>query len=112
MKPWRERIAEARERGRFSSEDRVAWGSPDTCMVGEQRERYGMDFPLSMLIPEDEIPRKHFDRFGALLSLQGCILRSISRNDFNAAEALLDAIENQALNLKRQCGESQLVGTD
>lgn len=91
MKTWRERIAEARERGSFSREDYEAWQNPKTCLVGEQRQRYGLDFPLHMVIPIG--PTEH--------GLQVQIVYAIARNSFDEVERLLDMIEDQALNLKR-----------
>lgn len=104
MKTWRERIAEARERNTFTQEDTAAWVSAKTCMVGEQRERYGIGFPLCMGLPLDAVPAAYL---GRLLppennTLQFRILTAIHRNDFDAAESLLDAIEDRALELKRE----------
>jgi len=43
MKNWDTRIAEARERGRFTVEDRELSREWFTCACGEQDERIGLD---------------------------------------------------------------------
>lgn len=92
MKPWRERIAEARGRGKFTKEDLLAWKSLETCMVGEQREKYGVFFPLEMGIPSEHLKGW----------LQTKIAKAILFNNFAEAEHLLDLVEDRALTLKRE----------
>lgn len=98
---WRERIVAARERGRFTEEDVAAWRDARTCLVGEARAAYGMYFSLEMGLTPEEIPAKHLGDMGGA-TLQWRTKRSLSLNDFDAAEALLDAIEDRALALKRE----------
>ena len=93
---WRERIAAARERGAFSEEDMALWGEGDTCFVGEQRVRYGILFNLDMT-------GTGLTSLGPnTTDLQVNILRAIGANDFDAAERLLDHVEDRALILKRE----------
>lgn len=93
MKTWRERIAEARVRGRFNDSDRRAWADGNTCLVGEQRERYGLNFNLEMT------------RIGPNVDsyeLQTSILIALDDNNFDEVERLLEHIEDRALELKRE----------
>ena len=98
MKPWRERIVEARGRGGFTAEDKAdATGSWLTCAVGEQRALYG---ETVVLLDRQAQPRDlalqrlggtDRDGFGA----------AVFRDDFDLAERRLDAIEDRTLTLKR-----------
>ena len=89
---WRERIAAARAQGAFSEDDSVAAGDYTTCAVGEQVKASGgvLSWQAFSVEPKSE----HCDgmRF----------MRAVHGNDFDAADMLLDAIEDRALELKRQ----------
>lgn len=98
-KPWRERIVEARARGSFTKDDSFDVGCGETCFVGEIARRYGVDYyalgyqnapPFSERVPEGMHE----------LTVQPIFV--VSWNDFDAAERLLDAIEDRALALKRE----------
>lgn len=98
MKTWRERIAEARERGAFTDKDYRAWANFHTCLVGEQRQRYGIWFPLEIF----KEPQPWFlSEPNGVRTLQFTLARSIHANDFDTVERALDAIEDRALELKR-----------
>lgn len=98
MKPWRERIAEARERGAFTDADRYmaaenGWG---TCAVGEFRAQYPEVIKM-LAIAEEETPQDYSLRrngidFGLAVGMQ----------EIDVAEILLDKIEDRVLELKRQ----------
>lgn len=95
---WRERIVAARERGKFTMEDIFLWLKPNSCFVGEQRERYGLWFNLEMTGIGDFVPCGPF---------QTAVQSSLMRNDFDEAERLLDTCEDRALALKRTSSEPQ-----
>jgi len=96
---WRERIAEARERGKFTTEDRALAGEWATCAVGEQAVRAGhetitarVDFAALMARP--------------LMTWDDCdgqrFFEAVMAHAVNEADRLLDAIEDRALQLKRE----------
>lgn len=102
-KTWRERIAEARQRGGFDRDDMDAASCWLTCAVGEQRAtlphvvtyipaRY---LSRSRLRPADPELRK-------LGSARWGFYGAVRRQDFDGAEKILDAIEDRALVLKRE----------
>ena len=98
MKPWRERIAEARARGEFTTEDMtLATRSWCTCAVGEQLALYGEEVVMFL---EGGPADPTLWRLGA--SRTPGFGQAVERNDFDAAERLLDAIEDRALELKRE----------
>lgn len=86
MKTWRERIVEARERGRFTVEDRCAWRNLTTCPAGEVAARYGKT-------PEGP----WLDLWYLGNDMDALMLAS----DFAGAEGLLERIEDMALEFKR-----------
>ena len=90
---WRERIAEARERGAFTQADRDLWSQHSQCFVGEMRARFGLHFNLEMT---------KVDTYCECGPLQKQIQRALRGNDFDAAERLLDEVEDRALQLKRE----------
>lgn len=90
---WRERIAAARERGRFTEDDRIRIQDYRTCMVGECSAPLGEnawwqhDELRGMGVagwPDERSPGW-----------------AINTNDFDLAEQKLDAIEDHVLQLKR-----------
>jgi hypothetical protein len=96
MKTWRERIAEARERGKFTDEDRQDAYHPCTCGVGEMETRFGLE--------DDPRVNAVFYR-NTNKQWEGLAFRfpeAIAVDDFDEADRLLDAIEDRALALKRE----------
>ena len=94
---WRERIADARERGTFTPQDYSDIGGFLTCAVGEQHARLPevvvyRPSRLGFDQPEDE----ELDR----LALD--IYRAVHADKFTYAESLLDQIEDRVLQLKRE----------
>jgi hypothetical protein len=100
---WRERIAAARERGRFTQDDTRAGASWETCAVGEQHAMY----PTVVVMAESALwlgttigpADDTLFRLGDAISGFG---DAVARNDFNKADVLLDAIEDRVLQLKRE----------
>src|SRR5687768_10940983 len=103
MKTWRERIAEARDRGRFTDADRAAWASPMKCLVGETVRQMWGEYDsgvwcrvnwsnYSLGVPHDALQD----------SLQEGLCDALLTNDFDFVERRLDAIEDRALELKRR----------
>lgn len=89
---WRERIAAARERGAFTAKDRSDIGHVTTCFLGDCSRRSGLHWEV---LCSDA-------RAFALARAFGPIVLSVYANDFDAAESLLDQIEDRALQLKRE----------
>jgi hypothetical protein len=92
MKTWRERIMEARARGTFTRDDRRLAGPFGTCMVGECQERFGVSVMSLTLEP----PYQSLTYAGAQF------FSAVNRDDFDAAERIMEAMEDHALQLKRQ----------
>ena len=108
MTTWRERVAEARARGKFDHRDLVDAGLWATCAVGEQHAAlpsvvvYAHDEPvdgvlLSLGGYHGRLPDGSFDLFAE----GDRFLRAISDNDFAMADRCLDQIEDRVLQLKR-----------
>ena len=99
---WRERIAEARERGGFREyEKEDADCSWDRCAVGEiRREHRGLVVIIDGR-PADNALWDLGRGFGAAVRFL---------NDPSVAEKFLDAIEDRALELKRASAASQPEG--
>lgn len=106
---WRERIAAARQRGKFTTADvHLACGCGwRTCAVGEQAAPYPELWrtlapfsafeteSISVLIPIDPV----------LIWLGGNSRgfgKAVRTDDIDEAERLLDAIEDRVLELKRE----------
>lgn len=89
MKSWRDRIAEARKRGGFLvSESELArdWAQ---CAVGEVASRYGL--------------RSRWWGCPWGLTVLGCrFFGRVRHDDVAGAEMVLNAIEDRALQLKRE----------
>lgn len=91
MKTWRERIAEARERGYFTAEEYDLARDGNTCAVGEHWLQLGYT---------------RTDRYIQVFYGAGnpgeTFLGAVGLNDFVAADQILDQIEDLALQLKRE----------
>ena len=92
MKTWRERIAEARERGEFSDEDASLSANWSTCAVGEQHALYPEIITYRMGV-EQKIPIH-----SELIRLGGCrdggFNQCVTENSIDIAERRLDEIED------------------
>ena len=100
---WRERIAAARVRGRFTEEDIALFGGTHTCLVGEYAatlaEATGVNFHLGwMRIAGGTLEEASVRQYQ--------IRRALVANDFDAVEAHLDYFEDRTLGLKRQAGSA------
>lgn len=96
---WRERIAAARERGRFTAEDRTLAGSWETCAVGEQRHQHPavvLVIPGHLDLPAD------FDLQVLGGRAVGGFALAVQYNRPHDADVALDAIEDRVLQLKRE----------
>jgi hypothetical protein len=107
MTTWRERIAEARQRGGFTAADREDIWLYSTCFVGEQAKA----MPDVVLLTEGSTPFSQGVKGSPipvdeiLWTLGGHAAPTVRiSNDPDAAERLLDAIEDRALELKRAHG--------
>lgn len=101
---WRERIYEAKTRGQFTQQDLWEAGvvtaeGPNygysRCAVGEQADLYG-----GHLFFQDEINRRRV-LDDHLLNLGSSFAGAVAIHNFDKAEALLDQIEDRALEIKR-----------
>jgi len=98
MKTWRERIAEARARGWFTHEDRKLSSDILTCAVGEAMARYGLGDSWA-----NDRSGDHTTIEGAgLFQLAGIFPVEVLCNRFDDVERALDAIDDRALQLKRE----------
>ena len=86
---WRERIEEARKRGFFTADDKWTWASTTTCPAGEAVRAYGLRATSGFYHP-------------VLHPIGDAMWDMIETNNFGGADRLLDAIEDQALKLKRE----------
>lgn len=103
-KSWRERIQEARVRGKFTEEDYANSANWLTCAVGEQQAA----MPNIVLVkrctcrPGCTVTGNPGDEF---LDRDGInFLDAVKAHDCDRAERLLGAIEDRALQLKREHG--------
>lgn len=99
---WRERIAAARVRGRFTAADIEAAGeSWTTCAVGEQWRLHPLVVRMS-----DECeccrPQPYDPDLGRLGGGPDGFGMAVCHQDIDRAEALLDQIEDRVLTLKRE----------
>ena len=97
VKPWRERIAEARERGRFTGDDwHDAW-DPERCAAGCLRGSVieaGVDGVTYRRALYADPPDTN--------GLAQRFPSAVGRHNFDEAERVLDAIEDRVLQLKRE----------
>lgn len=92
MKTWRERIVEAKERGKFTEDDKMQMGMNGTCMAAEAASGVGKD-PVRAV--KDAEWRELWD-------IGDLALRAVCKNEINKAERYIDLIEDMALELKRR----------
>lgn len=91
---WHERIAAARERGRFTEDDRELADSWVDCACGEQ---------------SDDIPRNQFTgepKDLLLVKLGRLFQATVSDNYFDEAEYVLENIEARSASLLAEMGVS------
>ena len=91
MMTWRERIIAARSRGRFTQDDVSDALSPDRCAVGELEQQGILTFKETL---------QFYENFGGS-GLGAEFTAAIFGGTVDRAEALLDQIEDQALEIKR-----------
>jgi len=97
MKTWRERIVEARERGKFTEEDVRLASSGATCAVGEVALTLGKTFADLVWGPSGKCGDK-----GPMYGLSADFTTAVYAGRLDMAEDRLDAIEDIALQLKRE----------
>lgn len=102
MTTWRERIAEARERGKFSDHDRWLASASSTCAVGEVCAG-AVGYVRYIETALDGEARSAGWTLGTSHSAR--FTSAVYGNEFDEAESLLDAIEDRALALKRSLSE-------
>lgn len=93
---WRERVAEARERGTFSPQDKDEVWNWQCCLVGEQHAQHPEVVVYAVV--DDSVPRP-LDP--VLYDIGNKAVNHVSGDYFDAADAALDAIEDRVLQLKR-----------
>jgi hypothetical protein len=93
---WRERIVAARAAGRFTDADQRFAASWMTCAVGEQRHAHP---DVVVALQPDSWVFDPIDR--ELYTLGVRFPRAVLTHDVDAAERLLDQIEDRVLALKR-----------
>lgn len=91
MKTWRERIAEARENGKFTQEDQKAWLVLETCPAGELVDRFGLRHDPAKI---------HHKELHAMGTAIGHHLYTPC--DIDAFEDAFDNMEDRAIQLKRE----------
>src|SRR5437867_12347418 len=93
---WRERVSRARERGRFTEEDRRQAARWSSCAVGEHVRHHPTLIKLEYGCPVDvELGRLGTIFFAAVLG-----------HDAPRAEAALDRLDDRVLELKRRAKTS------
>lgn len=98
MKTWRERVAEARERGKFTEVDRIQAYRWASCAVGEQHRLY----PLIVRYEWDEPRDGQLYTLGLGGSTRKGFAFAVDENLFDLADQRLDQIEDRVLQLKRE----------
>ena len=86
MKTWRERVADAKERGRFTDQDVDLAADWNSCAVGEQHALH----PFIVKLFPTNMFQEGFD-----------FITAVSDDRIDEADALLDRIEDRVLQLKR-----------
>lgn len=103
MKTWRERIAEARERGWFTEQDRLDAGRWCSCAVGEQWAQMPAVIVYTNVDRSDPAWRNGGpSKYDDLLDWGSDFPQAVCGNDYDRADHLLDLIEDRALQLKRE----------
>ena len=96
MTTWRERVAEDRGAGSFSRASQALWCDSDHCPVGEGVARFGFEaFTARWEKAWDAVD-------GGESGFSYRFLHAMHQNDFDAADSILDAIEDRVLVLKRE----------
>ena len=97
MKTWRERIAEARTRGGFTKDDTAAASGIWTCAIGEVMGDRWEIFVTTPLHGEEYAP-------GWTIGVHqsAAFTGAVLSGDVDTAEKYLNAIEDRALQLKRE----------
>ncbi len=93
---WRERIAAARDRGRFTKRETKLAESWHTCAIGEQHQQLP---DVVVYMPDSDKTASPDDPH--LCRLGHDFYRTVMRGCADDAEALLDQIEDRVLQLKR-----------
>ena len=96
MKTWRERIVEAKAAGHFSAADLEDIRCAARCFIWEVAQPLNLSYSefLSALYGKHGEPQ--------LLDEEGAAIAAIEIDDFEGAHAALSAIEDRALQLKRE----------
>lgn len=102
MRTWRETVIAARKRRGFTAEERTSAESWVTCAVGEHHAA----MPTVVVYTAGHVLDYEEPGDGQLLDLGGDFYDAIFEDDFDAAEKLLDAIEDRVLQLKREGGSA------
>ena len=89
---WRERVIRARERGRFTEEDRRQAARWSSCAVGEHVRHHPTLINLEYGCPVDV----ELGRLGTI------VFAAVLGNDVPRAEAVLDRIDDRVLEIKRR----------
>ena len=101
---WRERIQAARERGKFTKRDRQYWESVADCPAAEMSNATGLGayghHPRQGR--QSQVWCSQASHPECLWTLGNALGQIMDANDFDAADRLLDAIEDRALQLKRE----------
>ena len=98
---WRARIAAARVRGAFTDADIDCAEHPGVCAVGEVAERTGLGY----YVVDFEIEWNYANGV-AMHPADGLFPCLVRQNRIDEAERLLFAIEDRALQLKREAGSA------
>lgn len=100
MKTWRERIAEDRAAGKVSVGSLSAWTNSVTCPVGTGVAAFGvMEYSAEWAERFEQVDKTD-DRMG----FSGLFLRALQDKDWDAADRILDEIDDRVLELKREAG--------
>src|SRR5262245_53026082 len=104
MKTWRERIAEARERGSFTYEDISLAAGYRTCLIGEAVAILGGTYASNESKFRVSIPGFYGNELcgeDSSIATGGAFQRVVAEHDITRAEQLLEAVEDRLLQLKR-----------
>ena len=101
MKSWRERIAEAEARGALTAEDRADWQQFTTCPAQEIARSAGLPFDFEIAGPCAFITSPVRDIL-SLWRLGTDAQAHALHHRWADCHRLLDAIEDRALQLKRE----------
>ena len=99
---WRERIAAARERSGFSDEDRSLAGASGTCAVGEVTGGIDEAYRRYTRTALEGEERSVISHWTVGIHHSAAFTCAVRHDDIAEAERLLDAIEDRALQIKRE----------